>query len=310
MKEKTQIAKFVILFMGLIVCVTGYTKIQNHGKMSLIVDRMPLVEDDPFAAMASNTLPIPQRGPEFQKWLESGVRISVTNARGSGTIIYYDRNKNLAYIQSCGHLWNGDMSFKESKNIQCSIEVFYANGQKLNTPRKYPAKVLFYHNNKDSGGHQCQDTSLIEFTPDFVPSYYPIGPAETQLQQGEYLHSVGCDHASEVAHYKVRVIGERGDKWPDLVTTENSPRPGRSGGGLISDDGYFVGICWGTSEYDGSGNGFFTPLRTIRYFNEKEGFGWINDVGGSSLARRIPIVDRNGPQQEYPRNYIPLPRER
>jgi hypothetical protein len=118
---------------------------------------------------------------------------------------------------------------------------------------------------------------------------------------------VGCDSGSEVAHYGVRYVGFRdvGSGWKDLVTTENSPRPGRSGGGLMSEN-YYVGICWGTSRYDGNGNGYFTPLSTIRDYNKRNGFGWLNEVG-LSLARLIPIVDRNNPQGEYSADYIPLP---
>jgi hypothetical protein len=123
------------------------------------------------------------------------------------------------------------------------------------------------------------------------------------------LHSVGCDGGREIAHYDVRYIGTQttpnGDSF-DLVTTENSPRPGRSGGGLSTDQ-YYVGICWGTSNRNGNGNGFFTPLSVIHEFNEKNGFGWLNEVG-YSWARLIPIVDRNNPQGKYPNDYVPIPR--
>jgi hypothetical protein len=93
--------------------------------------------------------------------------------------------------------------------------------------------------------------------------------------------------------------------WQDLVTTENSPRPGRSGGGLMTEN-FYVGICWGTSSYSGDGNGFFTPLSTIRQYNKQNGYGWLNEVN-ISWARMIPIKDRNNPQGEYPKDYIPLP---
>lgn len=309
--------KGIVTVLGVTTILVLFGLIQKNNsphnrQMSLIIDRMPLVKDDPFKAMASLAPPVPERGPEVQKWLEPGVRIAVSGARGSGTIIYFDEKMGYAYVQSCGHLWNGDMSAEEGqrRKITCNIDVFYIDGKRLSETKTYPAEVLWYHNNKDGGGHQCQDVSLSRFKPDFTPKYFPIAPASTQLAQGEYLHSVGCDHATEVAHYKVRVIGERGSQWPDLVTTENSPRPGRSGGGLISDDEVFVGICWGTSDYNGTGNGFFTPLRTIRHFNEKESYGWINDVGKSNSARTVPIIDRNNPQGQYPRNYIPLPEGR
>lgn len=310
---KKLLAALVVL-ISVVSTIALYQKsnvnhVSYNGRTNPIIDRMPLVQNDPYAALASMMEPKAERDPEFQKWLEPGVRISVTGALGSGTIIFYDEKEGYAYIQSCGHLWDGDMTAEQGKTrkLTCKIFVFYKAGQKLTTPAEYPAEVLFYNNNKDSGGHLCQDSSLLRFRPDFKPNYFPIAPAEYQIQQNQYLHSVGCDKGSEVAHYKVRALGERGDKWPDLVTTENSPRPGRSGGGLISDDNFFIGICWGTSSYDGSGNGFFTPLRTIRYYNEKNGYAWINDVRGFSAARKLPIIDKNNQQQKYPEDYIPLP---
>lgn len=291
----------LMLFTG-ILAVAKNPKFQQH----LTIDKMPLVQDDPFYAMSSNLAPIANRGPEFKQWLEPGVRIAVTGARGSGTIIYYDEKSGYGYIQSCGHLWSGNMTAEEGKrrNITCTVDVFYQNGQRLEKPKTFKAEVLFYSNNK---GSDCQDVSLLRFKPDFKPSFFPIAPSDTKLQTDEYLNSIGCDNATEVAHYKVRVIGERGSNWPDLVTTENSPRPGRSGGGLISNQKVFVGVCWGTSNYDGSGNGFFTPLRTIRIFNEKEGYGWLNEINKLNPARMIPIKDRNNPQINYPDTYIPLP---
>jgi hypothetical protein len=72
-------------------------------------------------------------------------------------------------------------------------------------------------------------------------------------------------------------------------------------------DSMFVGICWGTSSYEGDGVGFFTPLSTIREYNEKNGFGWLNDAG-YNLARQIPIRDHNHPDRKFPPDYIPLPK--
>jgi len=263
-----------------------------------IIDRMPLILDDPFKALAEGGAPEEQRGVEYRRWLSSGLKINVSGASGSGTIIYYDSKDGWAYIQSCGHLWNGNMSATEGKrkNIKCTVTTWYHNMKKLAEPKTYPAEVLYYSNNR------TQDCSLLRFKPDWEPTYFPIAQS-FEYKEGMKLHSVGCDGAREVAHYDVRFIGiENGD----LVTTENSPRPGRSGGGLMSNSGYYIGICWGTSSYSGDGNGFFTPLETIRMMNEREGFQWLNDVG-FSLARKIPIVDRNNPQGKYPQDYIPMP---
>jgi hypothetical protein len=305
--------KYLLAFCALLVCVSvfvAYDLRSNfyicpiHG-LSRIVDDMPLVDEEPF--MVSDKPPDEQRGPEYVKWMKTGVKIMVSRASGSGTIVYFDPQSGEAYVQSCGHLWNGNMTAEEgkTKNITCQVQTWYHNETKLPQPATYPASVIFYSNTRG------QDCSLLKFKPDWIPDYYPIGPDNFVFQPNMNLHSVGCDGGREIAHYTIMVVGMRtvSGEWQDVVTAQNSPRPGRSGGGLMSDDGYYVGICWGTSDYSGTGNGYFTPLKTIRYFNQANGYGWLNDVG-VSLARQIPIVDRNNPQQRYPHNYIPLPNGR
>lgn len=273
------------------------------NRIPFIGDNMPLVTDDPSAKLVANAEPIEQRGEDVRKWLSPGLKISVTSASGSGTIIYYNPMDGWAYVQSCGHLWGGSMSAEEgkSKKLTCNVITWYHNNKKLDSPKTYPAEVLFYNN---GSGRDC---SLLRFKPDWIPDYFPIAPEDYEFKPNTHFHSVGCDGGREIAHYDVVYVQMRQlGGMPDFVTTQNSPRRGRSGGGLTSDDGYYVGICWGTSDYSGTGNGYFTPLSTIRQYNETNGYGWLNDIGG--LARKIPVVDRNNPQNKYPKDYVPIPK--
>src|SRR5690606_24051907 len=132
---------------------------------------------------------------------------------------------------------------------------------------------------------------LLKFKPDWVPDYFPIASTDYDIKIGSKQHSTGCDLGNEVAHYEVEVVGTRGS---DLVTRNNSPRPGRSGGGLLSDDGYYIGTCWGTSDYSGTGVGYFTPLSSIHDVYSRNGYEWILEVG-FGLANQIPIRDQNNP---------------
>lgn len=260
---------------------------------------MPLVNDP--LAVSSNIKPREQRGIQYRKWLSKSVKVS-SGSSGSGTIVYYDHKTGWAYVQSCGHLWKGDMSVEEGKRAKktATIITWYHNNKKLNGTRKYNAEVLFHSN------HGRPDISLLRFKPDWIPEFFPIAPMDYVIREGP-AHSTGCDGGREVAHYSVKIIGNRNGSWKDLVTTNNSPRQGRSGGGLISNDGYFIGICWGTSDYDGSGNGYFTPLRDIHKVMTREGYEWM--IGGFVfLAREIPIVDRNNPQRTYDKEYIAIPK--
>ena len=59
-----------------------------------------------------------------------------------------------------------------------------------------------------------------------------------------------------------------------IITQFNSPQPGRSGGGLF-DEKYLLGMCCGTSRRDGTGYGYFVPLKTIRHTLDENGYNWL-----------------------------------
>lgn len=265
------------------------------------LDNMPIMEKS--HGFAAGDPPVEQRGPEFRKFLAASVKIGVNGASGSGTIVYYDPIKNLAYVASCGHMWKqGTMSVEQgkTKNITCKVIVWYHNEKKLDSTKSYDAKVVFY------SYIDGQDTSLVTFTPDWVPDYFPIAPVNYEYKGGTHAHSLGCDAGKEVAHYDVEMMGIMNN---DLVTFRNSPRPGRSGGGLMNDEGYYIGTCWGTQFKDGSGKGFFTPLSAIhRYWSKQAGYEFLlNQKPGGGLARQIPVKDRNDQQGDYKPDYILLP---
>lgn len=240
--------------------------------------------------------PVEQRSQEYYKYLSTTVRIWSNETYGSGTIIYFD--SKYAYISSCGHLWKKNKTSAELKKnpSSCQITVWYHNEKKLSSPKNYKAEILFTSN---SYGNDC---SLLRFIPDWKPNYYPIAPLDYKIKNGMKLHSIGCDGTREVAHYAVEAVGF--NEGGDLVTHKNSPRPGRSGGGLISDDDYYVGICWGTNNSQGLGVGYFTPLKIIHKKYKENGYEWLLNI---FIARKIPIIDENNNRISVDENYIPLP---
>lgn len=242
--------------------------------------------------------PIENRDQQYQKWLSASVKISVNGTYGSGTIIYYDSYKNLAYIATCGHLWNGTMTAAEgvNKKITCQITSWW-QPQKLDKPKTYEARVIFYNNVAGS------DTALLTFKPDWKPDYFPIANLNYKYKENQYLNSLGCDKGSEVAHYKVKIVGIQKN---NLITIENSPRPGRSGGGLMSEQ-YYVGTCWGTSSVDGTGYGYFTLLKAIHSVWERNGYGFLLNIKREYFAQKIKIIDKNSLQKVYSKEYILIP---
>jgi hypothetical protein len=247
-----------------------------------------------------HSLPVEQRGIEFRKFLSMSVQVKTAGGAGSGSIIYYDKRNNLAYVASCGHLWtNGVVNSEEAarKNVKCKIITWYKNSKKLESPEEFEGKLLFYSYTNEV------DTSLVVFSPDWIPSYLPIAPVDYEYSIGLKAHSLGCDGAKEVAHYEVTIVDVNGD----VVTKRNSPRPGRSGGGLFNENLY-IGTCWGTEFIDGSGRGFFTPVKDIHNFwGKQKGYDFLLKVKSPVLGRLIPIKDRNSKVQSYQEDYILAP---
>jgi hypothetical protein len=276
--------------------IIGWIGIKNQD-----ATLMPLVLDtDPKTASHRTGAPNAQRGAEFRRYLSASVRIGTGGSYGSGTIVHYDRKTGWAYVASCGHLWSGNRSAQQLKKSpkSATITVWYQNNKKLSSPKNYRAEILFWSNTRG------YDSSCLRFRPDWIPNVFPIAPENYNISVGSKQHSLGCDHAKEVAHYEVEVVGIRG---LDLITRRNSPRPGRSGGGMLSNDGYYIATCWGTSAYDGSGTGYFTPLSSIHKIFRQNGYEWLLGAGRSFPARRIPIKDWMNPNTQYPGDFIPVP---
>jgi hypothetical protein len=249
-----------------------------------------------------------ERGPEFRRWLAPSVMVTrnPSGGGGSGTICHYDASEGWAYIISCGHLYASGYksaeSYKNSSKHYKKITVFYHNEKKLEKPKTYKAETLCHV------WDGIYDVSLLRFKPDWVPWVNRIAPVDYKLEKGKFYHSCGCDGLRPVAHYSVKYYSERFHnrkygRVSDVITTNNNPRGGRSGGGVFTDDHQLLMIC----SRAGGGYGYWSSLQQIHKFLTKEGFEFV--LKGRSLANQIPVIDRNNPQGDYDKDYIPTPKQ-
>lgn len=237
-----------------------------------------------------------QRDEKYTHLLRVSVKISTGGGSGSGTICHFDPQTGWAHVVSCGHLWSGDRRYDPATKVKARITVWYQSGGRLDSPRTYDAEALFWSNARGN------DVSLLRFRPDWHAEYAPIAPFFV-YKKGTPLNSMGCDGGGEVARYEVRV---EAFSPPDVRTYMNSPRPGRSGGGLIDDSGRLVGVCWGTTDVSsGDGTGFFTPVESIRAVFSRNGHAWLLDLTWD--ARSIPVVDHDEPGARHGMYFVPMP---
>ena len=111
---KKYISKFFLIFSILFSNISFAQEIEPIEKMPVLPPKLGYYGD----------APVEQRGIEFRKWLAPSVKIAVADGSGSGTIVYYDYSKNIAYVATCGHLWpSGVMNVDEGKkrNIKCKV---------------------------------------------------------------------------------------------------------------------------------------------------------------------------------------------
>jgi hypothetical protein len=219
--------------------------------LSIFVMVFGLVNISNYIKVVAQTPPEPQRDDAVKKFLIPSLCIYNNGIIGSGTICYYDAKNNVAYVLSCAHLF-----YAENNNV--IVEAFYHNDKKLTTPKKYVGEIVAIK----IDGYE-DDIAVVKFTPDWKPVYFPISKITYRYRYNSVLNSVGCDTNSEVANYYVKVYNL---KTSFLITYENSPRPGRSGGGLITNDGFIVGICARTDAVDGTGRGYYVHIVTIHKF--------------------------------------------
>ncbi len=275
------------IFILLMLC--GFIQAQERHPL----DNMPLVPSDIHGAFT----PEPKRSENVRYYLKSSVLVVNGNIRGSATICHYDKQKNIAYLISCGHLFNGTAAPSDSQP-SCSIVVFYKNNVKLEKPQKFATTVICH--NAD------EDISFMSFTPDWeIDDWFPIAPLDYPLKKGNSYESTGCDEGKEVASYTVQ-LSSGITSGRNLVSIKNSPRPGRSGGALLSSDGYYLAIVWGTSEYSGAGEGYYVPLRRIHaYANQYKETSFLLSVTKNNILEQVKIIDLTGKNTIFHKNFIP-----
>jgi hypothetical protein len=271
---------FLLFFLNFNFCLANGISEKDFEK-TLPIQRLPKTQRETYGAEYKE-----DRGIEYINYLSPSVKVTVPGGSGSGSVIYYDELEGYAYVATCGHLWPpGTLTSDQAKvkKLKCYLTFWYDNTTKLKQPKKYEAEVLFY-----SFVQGC-DTALLRFKPDYVPNYFRLAPKNYIYSKGSKVHSMGCDGAREVAHYDMEIIGEIGK---NLIAVKNSPRPGRSGGGLVDKDGYYIGTCWGTTSVNGDGEGYFTPLKTIYSFWEKNNYGHILINKDAQKIRVYDCIDK------------------
>lgn len=178
------------------------------------------------------------------------VRLRVEDPKGhsygTGTII--DARQGEALVITCGHL------FRDSQGKGAVlVELFEMTAEGARVVAQVPGQVINYNLDRDLG--------LVSIRPDRAVRVAPIAPAQTILQRGDRLVSVGCDRGENPTALDTRVNHVDRYQGPPNVEASGAPVEGRSGGGLFNTAGQLVGVCF-AADYEGN-EGLYTALESI-----------------------------------------------
>ncbi len=189
-----------------------------------------------------------------------------------GTGVVYQVNGEIL-VWTAGHLlWNRNDG-QYTGDVHVTIEVYGATGRAAIT--EMPAQILAVSNPWED-----YDLALLRV---------PMGSAVFNRSQtavfatdspevGEEVWHVGSLHgfkgAQSVTDGVVASVGRSifSSPYPlDQITCEIMP--GSSGGGAyLKDTGEFIGMV---VQYHGPGFGLMVPVRDIRIWAKREGYGWV-----------------------------------
>lgn len=188
--------------------------------------------------------------PNPRPW-QSVVRITVKDGRawgyGSGTVIKSTADETL--ILTCAHIFptNGRRPVPPSEfALPVTVEFFDGKlggpGGQTVRPIGAPhrARVVDYDHDLDVG--------LVSVRPGRVMPASKVVPPRWKPSRDFSMYTVGCSHGQDATAWNTRITeplvrGLDGKRSYEAIQCSYSPKQGRSGGGLFTDDGYLAGVC-------------------------------------------------------------------
>lgn len=169
--------------------------------------------------------------------LAACVRLKVAdrtgNSYGSGTII--DVRDGEALVLTCAHL------FRDSDGKgEIRVDIF-GPGE----PRQVPGRLIGCDLEKDVG--------LVSIPARSALQAIHVAPPGYALHKGDLVATIGCSNAAPPTVQSSHVDSIDRFRGPPNFQIAGQPVQGRSGGGVVSADGYVIGVCNAADPEDNEG---------------------------------------------------------
>ena len=187
------------------------------------------------------------------------VRLRIQDARGhsrgTGTLI--DARGGEALILTCGHI------FRDSQGKgRIEVDLFGPHAS-----QRIPGRLVAFDLKTDVG--------LVALRVPGSVTTARVAPPDYELQVGQSVVSVGCDHGADPTARHSRVNSLNKFLGPANIQVAGQPVEGRSGGGLFTTEGYLVGVCNAADPQDGEG--LFAAAECIYAILDEAGLAYVYD---------------------------------
>lgn len=208
------------------------------------------------------------------------VRIShpATKGEGSGVVVLYEAG--IAYILTAAHcvppsIPNGD-----------AVDVFFFSPDSLPKPKERVEGATVRERMAN------EDLAIVSVPMASAPATLPLPPSfklEAEPRGPFAVMTVGCETNGAPGVVIDRVLGRRIVKKPDNTRgmyweTEKRSQIGRSGGPMVSKDGFVIGICSGTQ----GNKGYYTHARDMLYALEQKSHNFLFLPAGGAGKPGVP----------------------
>lgn len=210
----------VYLIVGCLLCF-GFLFAVYSG-INYFADSQPAVADSTNSAYNFS------RAYTLEDAWKASCRVSVSGARGTGTFVGIDEEKNVAVILTNYHV--------VTRSTEATLD-FWTNGVQESVQGKIYAR--FYDKNRPA------DFALIAVNPRDLarinPPYVALAGADGAPSENSYIISAGCPKGRFVQAWKGKTLGYYRGR---TIEFKPGPVPGQSGSGVLS---YVDGELWLTA---------------------------------------------------------------
>jgi thiol-disulfide isomerase/thioredoxin len=280
----------------------------SRGPIALKQDppvTLPLVQTSATIARGAEVVEAvarsePARAISDRDLVWASVRLRIEDATGSscGTGTIVDARQGEALILTCGHIFRDSQekgrTTAEGAKRRIAVDLFGPV-----PAENIPGRLISFDENRDVG-------LLCIRVPGPVTVVH-VAPPGYRIKLGERVVNVGCNNGESPTARHAAVASLDRYQGPPNIEVTGQPLPGRSGGGLFTESGLLVGICYAADRDDNQG--LYAALASIHEELDRVRLAYVYRPGvegpaESSLAAvDPPAMPRRMPQ---PGELVPL----